>query len=210
MYGPPENAVVLFDGTGLDQWTGRRGGAPTWRLENGTMITAGEDPVTDDIVSKQKFTDSFVHLEFMIPDMPDATGQAKGNSGVFMQGRYEIQILDSYGIEVPGTGDCAGVWAQFAPIVNACRPPLEWQTYDIVFRAPRFDDSGEMLSNARISLVHNGQVALNNVEVTGVAPAGLDENVAEPGPLVLQYHGDAVSFRNVWAVPLPLEGSSEF
>jgi len=210
MYGPPENAIVLFDGTDLAQWTGRDGGAHTWRLENGTMISAGEKPIADDIISKETFTDFFLHLEFMTPDMPEATGQGKGNSGVFLQGRYEIQVLDSYGIAVPGTGDCAAVWDQFAPLVNACKPPLEWQAYDIAFRAPRFDGSGGMQSNARISMVHNGQVALNNVEVMSVSPAKLDDNITEPGPLLLQYHGDAVSFRNVWIVPLPLEGSTDF
>ena len=130
---PPESAVILFDGKDLSNWVGRDGGEPKWKVEGDAMIV---EPRTGDISSKETFMDHFLHLEFMCPDMPEASGQAKGNSGVFFQGRYEIQVLDSYGIEVPGKGDCGAIYNQFAPLVNACKPPLEWQTYDVIFRAP--------------------------------------------------------------------------
>jgi hypothetical protein len=142
--------------------------------------------------------------------MPNAIGQAKGNSGVFLQGRYEIQILDSFGIKRPGTGDCAALYNETAPLVNACKPPLQWQTFEVLFRAPRFSSNGHMTNKARVSLLHNGMVVLNNIEIIDVSPAALDFDVTEPGPVLLQYHGDALSFRNIWVIPLPNEGSTEY
>ena len=119
-------------------------------------------------MTEETFTDFMLHLEFMTPDMPEATGQAKGNSGVFLQGRYEIQVLDSYGIKTPGKGDCGAIYNQFAPLVNACKPPLEWQTYDAVFRAPRVDDAGKIVEPARMTVLQNGLVIHNNVQLPGV------------------------------------------
>ena len=207
IHTPPESAVVLFNGNDLSNWTARDGGAPDWAVEDGVMAVV---PRTGDIMTTERFTDHFLHLEFMTPDMPDATGQAKGNSGVFLQGRYEIQVLDSYGIEVPGMGDCGAIYNQFAPLVNACKPPLEWQSYDVIFRAPRLNDDGEIVENTRVTALQNGLVILNNVILSSATVANLGGGVGEPGPLLLQDHGNLVKFRNIWAVPLPLEGSDKY
>ena len=159
---PPESAVILFDGTDLSNWTSLDGSEPSWQVEGDAMLVV---PRSGDVISKETFTDHFVHVEFRCPDMPEATGQAKGNSGVFLQGRYEVQVLDSYGIEVPGMGDCGAIYNQFAPLVNACKPPLEWQTYDVIFRAPRFNDAGENVEGPRITVIQNGLVIINNAQM---------------------------------------------
>ena len=204
---PPANATVLFNGQDLSNWTAKGGGAPGWKVEDGVMHVV---PKTGDVVSTERFTDFFLHLEFRCPDMPEATGQKKGNSGVYLQGRYEIQVLDSYGINIPGLGDCGAIYNQFAPLVNACKPAMEWQTYDVSFRAPRMNDAGEVAEGVRVTVLQNGQVILNNVLLPGVTGGAMDENVGEPGPLRLQDHGDLVCYRNIWAVPLPLAGSDTY
>lgn len=204
---PPDTAVVLFNGKDLSNWTQRDGEAAVWEVADGAMtVTAGGG----DIMTREKFTDFMLHLEFMTPDMPDATGQAKGNSGVFLQGRYEIQVLDSYGIEVPGKGDCGAIYNQFAALANACKPPLEWQTYDVIFRAARVAESGEVLENARATVLQNGIVIQNNTQLLGATGGPMDEDVAEPGPLLLQDHGNPVRYRNIWIAPLPLKGSDVY
>ncbi|MFW6437639.1 MAG: 3-keto-disaccharide hydrolase, partial [Armatimonadota bacterium] len=139
-----------------------------------------------------------------------AEGQAKGNSGVFLQGRYEIQVLDSYGWERPGLGDCGAIYNQHAPLVNACTPPEQWQSYDIIFRAPRLDEQGEVIEYPRMTVFQNGILIQNNAVLTGPTGGQLDEKVGEPGPLMLQDHGDLVSFRNIWLVHLPEESSSSY
>ena len=204
---PPEAAIILFDGKDLGNWTKLDGGAAAWEVADGAMtVTASEG----DIVSREKFTDFLLHLEFMTPDMPDATGQAKGNSGVFLQGRYEIQVLDSYGIDVPGMGDCGAIYNQSAPLVNACKPPLEWQTYDAIFRAARVSKSGEIEENARVTALQNGIVIQNNVEIQGSTGGATDNDAAVPGPLRLQDHGNPVKYRNIWIAPLALKGSDVY
>ena len=204
---PPPNAVVLFNGKDLSNWRTRAGEPAGWAVEDGVMTVIRG---TGCIVSDEVYDDAFIHLEFRCPDMPEATGQAKGNSGVFVQGRYEIQVLDSYGWEVPGLGDCGAIYNQFAPLVQANRPAMEWQTYDIIFRAARLDFAGTVLANARITLLHNGIVVHNNVETLGVTGGAINEDIGTPGPLLLQDHGDSVSYQNVWMVRLPREGSSEY
>ena len=201
----PENAVILFDGEDLSSWHQRDGQPAVWRVQDGVMtVTKG------DIISEETFTDVFIHLEFSTPDMPEATGQAKGNSGVYLQGRYEIQVLDSYDIAIPGKGDCGAIYDQHAPLVNACQPPLEWQTYDVIFRAARMDKAGEVSEPARVTVLQNGKVIHNNVELLGPTGGPLDENVGEPGPLLLQDHGDLVQYRNIWLAHLPLKGSDTY
>jgi hypothetical protein len=204
---PPPGAVILFNGQDLSNWKTRQGEAAGWRVEDGITTVVSR---TGDIVSNQQFGDCYLHLEFRCPNMPEATGQAKGNSGVFMQGRYEIQVLDSYNLGRPGKGDCGAIYNQHAPLQNACRPPLEWQTYDIVFRAARVDEAGNVTENARITLLHNGLTVHNNVEMQGVTGGTIDQNVGEPGPLLLQDHRDEVSYRNIWYVPLPTKGSDNY
>ncbi len=204
---PPAEAKVLFNGKDLDNWHTREGEAAGWKISDETMTVVKG---TGDIVTEDKFADFRLHLEWMEPDMPEATGQAKGNSGVYLQGRYEIQVLDSYGIEVPGRGDCGAVYDQFAPLVNACKPPLKWQTYDIIFKAPRLADSGNVESQARVSVLQNGVVIQNNTEVQGPTGGAIDDRIDEPGPLLLQDHGNPVKYRNVWLVELPLKGADKY
>ena len=205
MSKPVEGAVVLFNGKDVSNWHQRDGKPATWQVEDGVM-TVGKG----DILSNETFTDAFVHVEFRLPDMPEAKGQAKGNSGVYVQGRYEIQVLDSYGINIPGKGDCGAIYDQFAPLVNACKPALEWQSYDIIFRAPRANEAKEVTEPARITVLQNGQVIHNNVELPGPTGGAVDHNLGEPGPLLLQDHGDLVQYRNVWLVHLPLAGSDTY
>jgi hypothetical protein len=204
---PPEGAVVLFNGKDVSNWTTRAGDPAGWNVEDGILHVV---PRTGDIMTQERLTDFFLHIEFRCPDMPEAEGQAKGNSGVFLQGRYEIQVLDSYGWEKPGLGDCGAIYNQFAPLVNACRPAMEWQTYDVAFRAPRCDAGGNVVEKTQLTVIQNGLVILNNVILPGVTGAPLDENVHEPGPLLLQDHGNLVCYRNVWAVPLPAAGSDAY
>lgn len=204
---PPENAIVLFNGKDLSNWRQRNGEPAVWPVEDGvmTVVKGGGD-----ICSDERFTDALIHVEFRCPDMPEATGQAKGNSGVFIQGRYEIQVLDSYGWAVPGLGDCGGIYNQFSPLVNACKPAMEWQCYDVIFRAPRMNDAGEMVDGPRMTVFQNGIVIHTNIELPGPTGAAIDHNLAEPGPLLLQDHSNPVSYRNVWMVHLPLKGSEEY
>lgn len=199
---PPEGAVRLLRDD-LDNWTTRDGRPAGWRLEEGIAHVV---PGTGDIMTDERFTDFYLHLEFRCPDMPEATGQAKGNSGVFLQGRYEIQVLDSSGFAVPGKGDCGAIYNQFAPLVNACSAALTWQAYDVFFRAPR---EGEHVG-PRITALHNGQLIHNNTELPGVTGAALDEEVYTPGPLLLQDHSDLVCYRNIWIVEQPLVGSDTY
>jgi len=203
---PPRGAVVLFDGNSLGGWTKMDVGPVEWTVKDGVMEVV---PRTGDICTKHIFTDHFLHLEFRLSDMPEATGQAKANSGVFLQGRYEIQVLDSSGWDIPGLGDCGGIYNQYAPLTNACRPALEWQTYDVIFRAPRCE--GKVVKeNARVTLLHNGVVIHNNIELPGVTGAPTDLEVQLPGHLRLQDHGNVIWYRNIWAVPLVKEGAGEY
>ena len=205
MINKPDNAVTLFDGGPLTNWHQRDGQPATWKVSDGAMTV-----VKGNVLSDETFADAFLHLEFRCPDMPDATGQAKGNSGVYLQARYEIQVLDSYGVGIPGKGDCGAVYDQYAPLANACRPPLEWQTYDVIFRAARVDASGAVTEPARVTVFHNGVVIHNNVVTLGPTGGAIDQNVGEPGPLLLQDHGDAVQYRNIWLVHLPAKGSDTY
>jgi hypothetical protein len=203
---PPKEAAILFDGKSLENWTKMDGSPAGWLVEDGAMQVV---PKTGDICTKQLFSDHFLHLEFKLSDMPEAKGQAKSNSGVFLQGRYEIQVLDSSGWDIPGLGDCGGIYDQYAPLVNACKPALNWQTYDVFFRAPRCE--GKVVKEqTRLTVVHNGILIQNNVQLPGVTGAPTDLNVQLAGHLRLQDHGNLVWYRNIWAVNLPKEGASEY
>lgn len=207
--------VKLFDGTPESlaaNWL-QGGKAPVWTIEQGAMTS-----VKGDIITKEKYTDFQLHIEFRVPYMPDKRGQARGNSGVFLQGRYEIQVLDSFGIHEPGSGDCGAVYSEYAPLVNACKAPLQWQTYDIAYRAPRFDSQSHTITEpARVTVLQNGILVQNSqiidrpthvvkpkTNADGVTtPPPLGEDLSTPGPIRLQFHGNTVAFRNIWIVPVP-------
>lgn len=161
-------------------------------------------------MSRERFTDFQLHLEFKVPYMPNARGQGRGNSGVFLQGRYEIQVLDSFGKEEPGRGDCGAVYNKAAPLLNACKRPLQWQTYDITFRAPRFDSEGKKTENARVSVFQNGICIQNNQEIDGPTWGNTFGDLKDPGPIVLQDHGNAVEYRNIWVIKLPPQGATRY
>lgn len=195
---PPEGATVLFDGSSLDRWRKHNGQPAGWKLvENKAMEVV---PKAGSIKSVDELPDARIHLEFRSPFMPDARGQKRGNSGVYVAGVYEIQILDSYGLE-GAENECGGVYKAARPRVNMCAPPLQWQTYDINYTAPRFDSAGKKTANARMTVHHNGVLIHENLELPGITPGGLSPN--EPkgaAPIFLQDHGDKVQFRNIWAV----------
>jgi hypothetical protein len=197
---PPPGAVVLFDGSedSLKQWTYRDGKPAGWTVANGEMTSKHMD-----IVTTQKFKDFQLHVEWNEPNLPaNVKGQARGNSGVYLQGRYEIQVLDSYGL-VPNEGDCGAIYSLKAPDVNACLPPGQWQTYDITFTAARFDADGKKTADARVTILQNGKKIQDDVAIKGVTGGHLSEESAEPGPILLQYHHNSIRFRNVWIVPAP-------
>ena len=190
---PPAGAVVLFDGKDLLKWQKYpAGGDATWKVADGAMEVA-----MGDIITKDKFRDMKLHLEFMPPHMPDATGQARGNSGVFIMDNYEVQVLDSYGKATPEVGDCAALYSKKAPDKNAAKPPAQWQTYDIEFTAPKFDAAGKKTANARITVYWNGEKVHDNVELEGPLPGGPGET---PDGIRLQDHRNPLLFRNIWAV----------
>lgn len=193
---PPADATVLFDGRDLDAWTGR-GGKAQWLVADGAMQVNG----TGDIQTRAEFGDCQLHVEWCAPPPNKGDGQGRGNSGVFLFGRYEVQVLDSWRNDTYADGQAASLYGQKPPLVNACRPPGEWQTYDIFFRAPRFAADGSVTSPARATVVHNGIVvqldeallgATAHRAVAAYAPHG------DTGPIRLQDHGDPVRFRNLW------------
>lgn len=188
--------VILFDGTSTDGWTYPDGSGPIDWIVEGNIMTVGHE----DIVSKETFRDAHVHVEWREPDMPWASGQLKGNSGVYLHGIYEVQILDSYGKpeDKLEKNDCGAIYTICPPLQNACRPALEWQTYDIYFRAPRFDEEGNVTENARITVLQNDRLIQNNVELFKTTGGGITREKLHEGPLLLQDHGHPVSFRNVW------------
>ena len=155
------------------------------------------------IISKEGFGDHKLHIEFKLPYMPFASGQGRANSGVYLQGRYEVQVLDSFGLEGEDN-ECGGIYQVSKPAVNMCLPPLQWQTYDITFKAPRFDSAMKKVANARITIVHNGIVIQDNVELPKVTGGAIDNNEARLGGVMLQDHGNPIQFRNIWVEKLNL------
>ncbi len=185
---------VLFDGRSLDEWRHLDGRDPEWRITpDGSLQVV---PGTGDLVSRRQFGDHRIHLEFRVPEMPGASGQAKGNSGVYVQGRYEVQILDSYGM-LPALDRCGAIYGIRAPSTNAARPAGVWQTFEITFRAPRFDAYGNVLENARLTVVQNGVTIHENVELPRTTTASMSSRIVREGPLMLQDHGAPVEFRNI-------------
>lgn len=193
----PSDAVLLFDGKDLSQWVQADSGrAAVWKVENGYMEVKGGN-----IRTKQEYGDCQLHVEFWLPLMANATGQARANSGVYLQGRYEVQVLDSYGLD-SRNNDCGAIYGVAAPSVNACRPPQQWQSYDIIFHAPRYNDKGELTDEARMTVLHNGVLIHENVEIPSTTTAGMQNDPRLPGPVMLQDHGNAIRYRNIWIRPL--------
>jgi len=194
----PSDAVILFDGSSLNNWVNRDGNAPEWELKDGVMTVK---PGSGDIRTKQGFGDVQLHIEWRAPEVIKGEGQGRGNSGVFLMGRYEIQVLDCYENKTYPNGQAASVYKQHIPLVNACRKPGEWQTYDIIFKAPRFNEQGRVTHPATVTVIHNGVLVQNNVEIWGSTQfVGLPQYKAHSmkEPIRLQDHGDLVSFRNIW------------
>jgi hypothetical protein len=199
---PPSDAVVLFDGTDLSAWRMSDGSPARWRLGDGWFEVV---PGTGSLVTSEPFGDVQLYIEWASPLEVIGDGQGRGNSGVFLMGRYEIQVLDSYRNDTYPDGQAAAVYAQYPPLVNASRPPGEWQSFDIIFRAPRFDGDGALLRPARVTAFHNGVLVHDGVELTGPgAHEARPPYEAHPPrlPLSLQDHGDRVRFRTIWIRPL--------
>jgi hypothetical protein len=212
---PPSDAVVLFDGTDLSQWqaavkvdgewaTEQAGGSPPWKVEDGYMVAV---PKSGNIRTKAEFGDCQLHLEWAAPAEVVGDSQGRGNSGVFLMGRYEIQVLDCYDNPTYADGTTAAVYGQYPPLVNACRRPGEWQTYDIVWLAPHFDGD-RLVSPAHVTVFFNGVLVQYHREVMG----GTTHKKVGPytphppqGPLMLQDHSNPVRFRNIWYRPLDAE-----
>lgn len=197
----PEQAKALFDGKDVSQWlVWGSNEAADWPVQDGAMVTANNH----DIATKEKFKDFQLHIEFNEPQLgPEFKGQDRGNSGVYLQGRYEIQVLDSFNNETYADGGCAAVYGVNPPLVNAAKPPGEWQTYDINFRTARYQD-GKKVEDARVTIYWNGQLVQNNTLIPHPTGGGARES-DEGGPIRLQFHHHAVRFRNVWIVPLKEE-----
>ncbi len=195
---PPAGAIVLFNGKNFKQWkhAKKKPGADSvqWKLLKGGAMEVKKG--TGSIVTKKKFTGFKLHLEFRTPFMPDARGQGRGNSGVYLQERYEVQVLDSYGLEGKDN-ECGGIYKIGAPIVNMCAPPTQWQTYDITFYAPSANRR-----NAQVTVVHNGVTIHDNVSLPRPTGGALDSDVTKPGGIYLQDHGNPVQYRNIWLVEL--------
>lgn len=202
---PPSDAIVLFDGTNTNEWIHKDGRPAEWKLEDGALVcNSGKG----DIYSKRTIGSVQIHVEFSVPYMPDAKSQARGNSGVYIQDNYEIQILDSYENPSYANGSCAALYGQYAPLVNACRKPAEWQSYDIVFHAPSCDAVGHIAKPGTLTVLHNGVLVQDHVIIKGKTPGAGDASVCGPGPLMLQdhFHPDVketfMKFRNIWYRPL--------
>ena len=209
---PPAGAVVLFDGSNFNdgnnfnewKYSGNKPGPVQWKLVDKAMeVKRG----TGSIITKKKFADVKLHLEFRTPFMPKARGQGRGNSGVYLQGRYEVQVLDSYGLE-GRDNECGGIYSVAEPSVNMCAPPMQWQTYDITFSAARIDSSGKTIKDALMTVEHNGVKIHKNRKVSKATTAAPGGNIPKRGGIYLQDHGNPVQYRNIWLVELPEERAS--
>lgn len=200
---PPSDAIVLFDGKNLDAWSSETGGKPGWTLRDGYMETA---PGAGAIQTRRGLGDMQLHVEWASPSRVEGSGQGRGNSGVIIMGRYEVQVLDSYQNQTYTDGQAGAVYGQYPPLVNASRGPGEWQSYDIIFRRPRFGADGRVTSPASMTVLHNGVLVQAGVELWGTTnwlQYGSYTAHADSLPLVLQDHSNPVRYRNIWARPLP-------
>ncbi len=194
---PPSDATVLFDGTDFSNWVNRKGETPKWKIENGAMTVVKKAGA---VFTKQKFGDCQLHIEFRTPAEVKGKSQGRGNSGIFLQNRYELQVLDSYQNRTYSNGQCGCIYKQHIPLVNICRKPGEWQMYDIIFTAPRFNKDGILIAPARMTVLQNGVLIQNNVEIKGnTVYRGFPSYKAHGKAVIqLQDHGNPVSYRNIW------------
>ena len=194
---PPSDAIVLFDGTSLKNWASAKGGPARWKVAEGAMTVVKG---TGDIQTKRDFGSCQLHIEWRTPAVIEGKGQGRGNSGVFLNNTYEVQVLDSYQNRTYSNGQAASIYKQYLPLVNACRPPGEWQTYDIIYLAPVFNEDGIKVRSGTLTVIQNGIVVQNNIEIKGTTPyIGLPQNPSHgKGPLRLQDHSNPVSYRNIW------------
>jgi hypothetical protein len=195
---PPSDAVVLFDGRSLAGWTDAKGQPAKWKVEDGYMEVV---PKSGGLRTVKGFGDCQLHVEWMAPSPARGEGQDRGNSGVFLMDLYEVQVLDCYGNRTYADGMTAAIYGQYPPLVNACRPPGEWQTYDIVFHRPRFDKDGQVLTAARMTVFHNGILVHDNDVLTGPTAHKARPPYkmhADSLPISLQDHDHPVRYRNIW------------
>ncbi len=198
---PPSDAIILFDGTDINkEWTDLKGNPTKWIVQDGAMISTKG---SGDIQTRRKFNDFQLHVEWRSPSEVTGEGQGRGNSGVYLQGLYEVQVLDSYNNRTYRQGQAGSLYKQYAPLVNVCRKPGEWQSYDIIYTAPRFAaDSLVYFTPPRVIVLQNGVLIQNNVSLRGpTLYIGIPEYSVKKhgaGPILLQYHGNPVAFRNIW------------
>ncbi len=193
----PSDAIVLFDGKNLDAWEAKDGEKPaSWKVADNCVTVNG----TGDIQTKQSFGSVQLHIEWRTPAEIVSEGQGRGNSGVFFQKRYEVQVLDNYNNKTYSNGQAGAIYKQHIPLVNACAPPGEWQKYDIIFEAPIFNTDGLKIRSGYLTVFHNGVLIQNHVEIYGTSEyIGFPKNIAhEADKIMLQDHGNPVSFRNIW------------
>ena len=206
---PPSDAEILFDGKDLSQWQNARGQEPKWRVQDGYVETQSGGGIR----TRRTWADFQLHVEFAEPNPPSGTGQGRGNSGILINNMYEVQVLDSYQAKTYPDGQCAAIYGQSPPLVNASLPPGAWQSYDIIFETPRWNDKGELIKKAIITVLHNGVVAQNHYELTGMTDGingavpwrSLSKYPAPQPPEVfieLQDHNNPIRFRNIWIRPV--------
>lgn len=197
---PPSDAVVLFDGKDLSKWVDQNGGPAKWDVKDGVFTVKKG---TGDIQTKDVFNDFQLHIEWSIPAKITGQSQARGNSGIFLQGIYEVQVLDNYNNRTYSNGQAGSIYKQSPPLKNAMRAPGDWNVYDIIYTAPRFKEDGTLFTPAYVTVIHNGVLIQNHTQIKGDTPyIGLPKYTAHgKGPIKLQDHGDPsepISFRNIW------------
>jgi len=194
----PADAVVLFDGKDLSQWEVGKGKPAKWKVENGYMEVVKD---AGSIQTKERFADFQLHLEFATPSVVKGNGQGRGNSGILMNGVYEVQVLDSYNNKTYPDGQAGALYGWTPPLVNASKPPGEWQSYDIIWESPRWDESGNLVKKANATVIHNGVVLHHKREYLGHSPHQAVGSYKKHPPemfIQLQDHGNPMRFRNIW------------
>jgi hypothetical protein len=194
---PPSDAIILFDGKHLNSWADTKGNPAKWTVSDGAMTVAKG---SGDIKTKQTFGDIQLHIEWRTPAKVEGEGQGRGNSGIFLDEKYELQVLDSYNNRTYSNGQAGSIYKQTMPMVNASKPPGEWQTYDVVYLAPKFNENGTLKTPGRITVFHNGVLIHHNTEIKGTTEyIGKPKIIAhDKGSVRLQDHGNPTSFRNIW------------